>query len=155
MTYKPQFLKGTRNATKRRGDRIHVIDTEVREFDEALDIIAAHQGRLKGAKTFKDRQPSLRSQLATAKARASLLKRHGKISLALGHHSTKTIHPPNRSKPVDPFKSLSLEEKHKKIREWYAAGYFKPGELAARFGVTAREVKTLIWGKPRYGDQWS
>jgi len=123
--------------------KTHIVDTEVREFDEALDIIKARQKYANKKSTS-----TLKQQLSRANLHARLQKQFGKVSLAGGQHSVPSHPLVNRppSKP-DQFKTLPLEEKYEKIKEFYATGNFKPGELAYRFGVKASIVKNLIWGE--------
>ena len=144
MKSKFPYRFGRQPSTKRiKG--VHVVDTEARDFDEALDIFEA-RALVARRKTGKGHKPSLKEELSRAQSRARLLKAHGKISLAGGQHSARTREAPNPPKKPDPFRTLPIEEKVRLIKEWWATGNFKPRELMYRFGLSGYEVKMIIWG---------
>ncbi len=138
----------------KRGWRTHVINTEVRSLEDALEVIQLQSREAKRHVVRTAQSPTLRQELAYAKSRSRFLKAHGKISLApvggIDHSTTTLVAPPAPRRP-DPFKGWPEDRQRTQAIEWYAEGRgaWKPQEIAIRLGVPVRLVKNWLNFDPR------
>jgi hypothetical protein len=145
-----RYRPGVYGHTKRNGKRyatIHIIENEAQTVEEACDIIAARQRAARLSRAYK---PSLKRQSAGAKLRANNLKRLGKISLAGGQTSVRTV-PIKKSPPPHPLKGLPMDQKRTKAMEMFAGGCWGIGHIGTRrlaraFGVTVGQMSVWLEG---------
>ena len=128
---------------------IHAFDTEARTLEQACDIIERQQNGEKSGATRKGKPKSLRFELSVANARAMMLKRRGKISLAGGFNKCDPKFYSPRQKPPHPFLDLTIEQKRIKAREMAASGCWGIApvlyrRLAQVFEVTAGQIKVWV-----------
>lgn len=107
--------------------QIHIIDTEARTIEEAVDIIWKKRiNRLRSSRARKSgssKKPlTLAQEFGGAKGRSRFQKMRGEISLALGETSKVDSRMVSKPKTPHPYKDLSLEQQRNKCREMYDSG---------------------------------
>jgi hypothetical protein len=139
-----------RGLTKKRPQRLHVVDTQTRSLEEACDIIAAYQKASKISATRKAKKIplTLRQELSANKLNSVRDKRLGLISLA-GGHSERVVK--KREKRPHPFRDLPEQEKRVRAREMFRSGAWGIGtygtrELSVAFGVSEETMALWLTG---------
>lgn len=120
---------------------IHVIQTHVTDFDEALDLLLKRQ-RLKGRARPRK---TLRAELGGA------AKRQRTIPITL---SDRVVPASIRRNRVTTPKLPPVIWSKKQVIEAYKSGWFKPHELASHAKVTSLQIKIWVHGPNWTPESW-